>query len=86
MQNIFNEIEKELPLTMERETDCREIWPARWAMLKNKENIATVSLNILQQRYNKIANAINDALIHFDTIIPTNLKRSMREWSRQLQQ
>jgi len=27
MQSLFVEVEKELPLTMERETDCRETWP-----------------------------------------------------------
>lgn len=36
MQNLFAEVEKELPLTMERETDCRETWPKRWALLKAK--------------------------------------------------
>jgi len=36
MQSLFVEVEKELPLTMERETDCRETWPKRWALLKAK--------------------------------------------------
>ena len=36
MQNLFDEVEKELPLLLERETDCRETWPKRWALLKYK--------------------------------------------------
>ena len=36
MKNLFTEVEKELPLTMEEETDCCETWPDRWALLKAK--------------------------------------------------
>jgi len=36
MKSLIAEIEKKLPLTLERETDCRETWPKRWALLKDK--------------------------------------------------
>ncbi len=36
MQSLFDAVEKELPLTFERETDCRDTWPKRWALLKAK--------------------------------------------------
>lgn len=36
MQDLFTEVEKELPLHMEYETDCRDTWPKRWALLKAK--------------------------------------------------
>lgn len=36
MQSLFADIEKGLPLTMGRETACRETWHKRWALLKAK--------------------------------------------------
>lgn len=47
MQNLFTEVEKELPLTMERETDCRETWPKRWALLKAKVEKFTSANNAM---------------------------------------
>jgi len=63
MQNLFAEVEEELPLTLERETDCRETWPKRWALLKAKvekiyntqleSQIAALKAELAQQTNNK---------------------------------
>jgi len=36
MQSLFNEVISEIPLSSNYETDCRDIWPKRWALLKAK--------------------------------------------------
>ena len=36
MENLFEQIEMEIPLTLERETDARDTWPKRWKTLKSR--------------------------------------------------
>ena len=33
-ESVIETIEKQYPLTLERETDCRETWPNRWKAIK----------------------------------------------------
>lgn len=30
---LMNDIKKDIPLTMEHETDARDVWPKRWETL-----------------------------------------------------
>ena len=39
--SVIKDIEKQFPLTMSHETDCRDVWPKRWKAIKSIINVAS---------------------------------------------
>jgi hypothetical protein len=36
MQSLFDDVLREIPSADDYETNCRDVWPQRWALLKAK--------------------------------------------------
>lgn len=84
MQSLIAEIEKELPLTLERETDCRETWPKRWALLKaNVEKITTHNTHITQA-LREIAAEMEKEVSLISVPEGSEVRDYIRKWAQQL--